>query len=110
MLSHGIPCRVVGESSCRITTGEESLSDYRYRRWQYRVWRPAMLRSIRGRDGVEKSFVDATDGVLKALSSSSPRKPYMKLALARMYHEILTKVGCIEKLIRRYLRSWSDPV
>ena len=50
-------------------------SDYRYRRWQYRVWRPAMLRSIRGRDGVEKSFVDATDGVLKALSSSSPRKP-----------------------------------
>ena len=58
-----------------------------------------MLRSIRGRDGVEKSFVDATDGVLKALSSSpdpSARKPYMKLALARMYHEILTKVGCIE--------------
>ena len=95
-LSHGIPCRGGDKSSRRITTGEESLSDYRYRRWQYRVWRPAMLRSIRGRDGVEKSFVDATDGVLKALSSSSPRKPYMKLAIARMYHEILTKVGCIE--------------
>lgn len=70
----------------------------------------ALHPSIRGRDGVEKSFVDATDGVLKALSSSSPRKPLMKLALARMYHEILTKVGCIEADAPRYLRPWSDPV
>ena len=96
-LSHGIPCRVVGESSCRIKTGEESLSDYRYRRWQYRVWRPAKMEIPLGRDLVERSFVEASDRILNAPPPySTSEKPYMKLALARMYHEILTKVGCIE--------------
>ena len=72
-------------------------SDYRYRRWQYRVWRPAKMEIPLGRDLVERSFVEASDRILNAPPPySTSEKPYMKLALARMYHEILTKVGCIE--------------
>ena len=34
-------------------------SDYRYRRWQYRIWRPAKMEIPLGRDLVERSFVVA---------------------------------------------------
>ena len=91
-LSHGIPCRVVEETSRRITTGAATIA---IAAGSTAFGGPQCCAPSAGGTGSRKASSMQLMAFSRRCLPHLPGSPH-ELALARMYHEILTKVGCIE--------------